>query len=198
MKKIFGLLATAVLAVCGLSSCGGGGGDAKPETMSIKEFTNGTKYFQLGKGDRTLYIKSLGGQTAVSNDKTTEVRGLKVELGIGGLGNTEAWVDYKIVTTNKETGDPETALLIINALDITAGQGQENSIREFLGFEPIEDDGDAGEGDAGNDDAGNGDAGDEEEKPTTYDVQVELDFVAHTWTNRAEPLATGTLYVRSE
>lgn len=50
MKKIFSFFATALVALFGLTCCGGGGSGSEPGYMSIEDFAAGTKKFVTGYG----------------------------------------------------------------------------------------------------------------------------------------------------
>lgn len=177
MKKIFSLLATAAFAVCGLSSCGGGGGDdAGYETMSVREFVNGTKVFKLSavEGQSTLYMTGSGdsSQARLGDDSATNVLFI---AGVGGKGYmTERGTCNYTVTRDKES-DAITGATLVLAFDDTADN---EKIVQVFGFEgnPDNDDDQAA--------GGGGDAGEEEEEgdePKSSVVELHLDFAATRW-----------------
>lgn len=138
MKKFFGILLAAVSALVLLPGCGGGG-DNDPTRITLEEFQNGAKYFELRGGFAGhLIIKSteiapgydddtadpeLTDDIVFSSAKSTTVDGL---IGIG-VADTQA--GYTYTCYYDENGVVQMGKIVISTVFNAAGN---NDLVEFF------------------------------------------------------------------
>lgn len=127
MKKIFSLFATALVALFGLTCCGGGGDSSEPGYMSIQDFYTGTKKFVTGYNLVMQIIPNDGAADSDSDPFVTSVDDTSVNFRPGWIKAGDAEISAYFTYAMPEK-DARTATLTFSV----TGSVEDLTDKDFL------------------------------------------------------------------